>query len=110
MAPPLPLSATNAICCSVKHRSQGGALHCRRCNALLYRQRTTTLVVALVKLAHIVSVVVGVALWSYGALMLVLASASAASDVRMLWSSIGALQDVGGLESGVDLQQLLHVA
>jgi paraquat-inducible protein A len=54
------------------------------------------LLVALVKLAHIASVVTGVGLWSFGALMLVLAAAAAAFDSRALWTRIGALQHAGG--------------
>ena len=50
------------------------------------------LLVALVKLAHIASVVAGVGLWSFGALMLVLAAAAAAFDSRALWARIGALR------------------
>jgi paraquat-inducible protein A len=47
------------------------------------------LLVALVKLSHIASVVAGVALWSFGALMLVLAGASAAFDARQFWARAG---------------------
>jgi paraquat-inducible protein A len=54
------------------------------------------LLVALVKLAHIASVVVGVALYSFGAFMLVLAAAGAAFDSRELWSRIAAVQPSGG--------------
>ncbi len=50
------------------------------------------LLVALVKLAHIASVVAGVGLWSFGALMLVLAGASAAFDVRQFWARVGRSQ------------------
>ncbi|MCX5542706.1 paraquat-inducible protein A [Paraburkholderia sp. CNPSo 3076] len=46
------------------------------------------LLVALVKLSHIATVVTGVALWSFGALMLVLAGASAAFDARQFWSRV----------------------
>ena len=46
------------------------------------------LLVALVKLAHIATVVAGVALWSFSALMLVLAGASAAFDARQFWSRV----------------------
>ncbi|CAB3776758.1 paraquat-inducible protein A [Pararobbsia alpina] len=48
------------------------------------------MLVALVKLAHIASVVPGVALWSFGALMLLLAAASAAFDPRALWQRVEA--------------------
>lgn len=43
------------------------------------------MLVALVKLAHIANVVPGVALWSFGALMLLLAAASSTFDPRALW-------------------------
>jgi paraquat-inducible protein A len=43
------------------------------------------LLVALVKLSHIAAVVPGVALWSFGALMLVLAAANSAFDPHALW-------------------------
>jgi paraquat-inducible protein A len=46
------------------------------------------LLVALVKLAHIATVVAGVALWSFGALMLVLAGASAAFDAKQFWARV----------------------
>ncbi|MEM5329573.1 paraquat-inducible protein A [Paraburkholderia sp. JHI2823] len=46
------------------------------------------LLVALVKLSHIATVVAGVALWSFGALMLVLAGASAAFDTRQFWARV----------------------
>jgi paraquat-inducible protein A len=44
------------------------------------------LLVALVKLAHIASVVPGIALWSFGGLMLLLAAAGGAFDARALWA------------------------
>lgn len=47
------------------------------------------MLVALVKLAHIASVVPGVALWSFGALMLLLAAANTAFDARALWQRMG---------------------
>jgi paraquat-inducible protein A len=53
------------------------------------------LLVALVKLSVIASVVVGIALWSFGALMLVLAAASAAFDTRILWSRVAAVAHEG---------------
>jgi len=58
------------------------------------------LLVALVKLAHIASVVVGIAMWSFGALMFVLAAAGAAFDARALWSRIDALRPAGGPRAG----------
>jgi paraquat-inducible protein A len=45
--------------------------------------------VALVKLAHIAEVVPGVALWSLGGSMLLLAAAGAAFDPHFLWSKVG---------------------
>jgi paraquat-inducible protein A len=45
--------------------------------------------VALVKLAHIAQVVPGVALWSLGGSMLLLAAAGAAFDPHFLWSKVG---------------------
>jgi len=50
------------------------------------------MLVALVKLAHIASVVPGTALWSFGALMLLLAAASAAFDPHEVWSRTRAAQ------------------
>lgn len=50
------------------------------------------LLVALVKLSHIASVVVGIGLWSFGALTLMLAAVGAVFDSRALWARIGALQ------------------
>ncbi|MDN0082613.1 paraquat-inducible protein A [Crenobacter sp. SG2305] len=58
------------------------------------------LLVALVKLAHIASIVPGEALWSFGLLMLVLAAASAAFDERVLWSRISAVQSPGAEGNG----------
>ena len=42
--------------------------------------------VALVKLAHIAELVIGVALWSLGALVILLAAAAATFDPREVWS------------------------
>jgi paraquat-inducible protein A len=53
------------------------------------------LLVALVKLAHIASVVTGVALWSFGALMLLLAAAGGALDLRDLWMRMKGAPDAG---------------
>ncbi|WP_028212821.1 paraquat-inducible protein A [Paraburkholderia mimosarum] len=50
------------------------------------------LLVALVKLSAIAGVVVGPALWSFGALMFVLAAAGSAFDTRNLWSRVAAIQ------------------
>jgi paraquat-inducible protein A len=62
------------------------------------------LLVALVKLAAIASVVVGTALWSFGALMLILAAAGAAFDTRQLWSRIAVAQAGGSGEPGVSTE------
>jgi paraquat-inducible protein A len=48
------------------------------------------LLVALVKLAHIASVVPGIALWSFGALMLLLSAVAAVFDPREMWAKAGA--------------------
>jgi paraquat-inducible protein A len=48
--------------------------------------------VSLVKLAHLAGVVAGVALWSFAALMLVMAGITAVFDVRGLWARASALR------------------
>lgn len=48
--------------------------------------------VALVKLSHIAGVVPGIALWSFGALILLLAAATSAFDPREFWAKLGALR------------------
>lgn len=48
--------------------------------------------VSLVKLAHLAGVVAGVALWSFAALMLVMAGITAVFDPRALWARAGALR------------------
>jgi paraquat-inducible protein A len=48
--------------------------------------------VALVKLSHIAAVVPGIALWSFGGLMLFLAAATSAFDPRMLWEKLDSLR------------------
>lgn len=50
------------------------------------------LLVALVKLSAIARVVVGPALWSFGALMFVLAAAGSAFDTRNLWSRVATIE------------------
>jgi paraquat-inducible protein A len=57
------------------------------------------MLVALVKLAHIANVVPGVALWSFGALMMLLAAASSAFDPRALWQRTKR-HDGGAAETG----------
>jgi len=52
------------------------------------------LLVALVKLAHIASVVPEVALWSFGVLMLLIAAAATAFDPRDLWRRLDGPPDV----------------
>jgi paraquat-inducible protein A len=48
--------------------------------------------VSLVKLAHLAGVVAGVALWSFAALMLVMAAIASIFDARALWARAGALR------------------
>jgi paraquat-inducible protein A len=48
--------------------------------------------VSLVKLAHLAGVVAGIALWSFAALMLVMAGITAVFDVRGLWARASALR------------------
>jgi len=48
--------------------------------------------VSLVKLAHLAGVVPGVALWSFGALMLLLAAVAAVFDPRELWAKMSVVQ------------------
>jgi paraquat-inducible protein A len=48
------------------------------------------MLVALVKLAHIASVVPGVALWSFGVLMLLIVAANSTFDPRALWRLVEA--------------------
>ena len=48
--------------------------------------------VTLVKLAHLAGVVAGVALWSFAALMLVMAGITAVFDARGLWARASALR------------------
>jgi len=47
--------------------------------------------VSLVKLAHLAGVVPGIALWSFAALMLLMAALTAVFDPRALWKAAGAL-------------------
>jgi len=54
------------------------------------------LLVALVKLSHIAAVVPGVALWSFGALMLVLAAANSAFDPHALWERFSTVHAASG--------------
>ena len=52
------------------------------------------LLVALVKLSAIAGVVVGPALWSFAALMFVLAAAGSAFDIRSLWARVAAVEHI----------------
>ena len=54
------------------------------------------LLVALVKLARIAAVVPGVALWSFGALMLVLVAAHSAFDPHSLWARFSPVRAASG--------------
>jgi paraquat-inducible protein A len=47
------------------------------------------LLVAVVKLAAIATVIPGISLWAFGALMLLLAAADSALDTRELWATLG---------------------
>jgi paraquat-inducible protein A len=58
------------------------------------------MLVALVKLAHIANVVPGTALWSFGALMLLLAAAAAAFDPREMWERVGGAGSASAGASG----------
>jgi len=51
--------------------------------------------VALVKLTHFASVIPGLALWSYGALTLMLAAAAASFDIRDVWERVPPRQGEG---------------
>ena len=46
--------------------------------------------VSLAKLAHLAPVVPGIALWSFGALMFLVAAAAASFDSRTLWARVEA--------------------
>jgi paraquat-inducible protein A len=46
--------------------------------------------VALAKLSHIAAVLPGIALWSFGALMFVLAAAAASFEPRDFWAQVNA--------------------
>jgi len=45
------------------------------------------IIVALVKLAHIATVIPGIAMWSFGGLMLLFAAMAASFDPRVLWAA-----------------------
>ncbi|MGH7186685.1 MAG: paraquat-inducible protein A, partial [Pseudomonadota bacterium] len=51
--------------------------------------------VSLAKLMHIAHVVPGVAIWSFGALMFLLAAAAASFDPHDLWARVDALERTG---------------
>ncbi|KAE8754827.1 MULTISPECIES: paraquat-inducible protein A [Paraburkholderia] len=67
------------------------------------------MLVALVKLAHIASVVPGVALWSFGALMLLLAAAGSAFDPHALWRRMGSFDDAAS-KTEADAAASAHTA
>jgi len=61
------------------------------------------MLVALVKLAHIASVVPGIALWAFGAVMLLLAAAASTFDPHDIWARIDrarSVQSTGSAEEG----------
>ena len=62
--------------------------------------------VALVKLAHIAGVVPGIALWAFGALMLLLAAISAAFDPREFWERMAPATSGGAPRAGADTSRL----
>jgi paraquat-inducible protein A len=45
-----------------------------------------------VKLAHLATVVPGIALWSFGALMILFAAIAAVFDPRELWARMSAIR------------------
>ena len=47
------------------------------------------ILVSLVKLAHMAAVIPGIALWSFGGVMLLLAAAGTSFDPRELWAKLG---------------------
>jgi paraquat-inducible protein A len=58
------------------------------------------ILVALVKLAHIASVVPGVALWAFGGAMVVLAAMVAAFDPREIWARVSAARRPADAQGG----------
>jgi paraquat-inducible protein A len=58
--------------------------------------------VSLVKLAHLASLTLGVALWAYGALMLLLAALSSMVDIRKIWAGLP-LRHVPPVAEAVDV-------
>jgi paraquat-inducible protein A len=61
--------------------------------------------VSLVKLAHVASVTPGIALWSFGALMLLLAGGAASFDARDLWHRVETIQQ-GSRAASADSMQV----
>ncbi|SAL47153.1 PqiA family integral membrane protein [Caballeronia udeis] len=59
------------------------------------------LLVALVKLQHIASVVPGVAIWAFGAVMVLLAAAAVTFNPRDSWARIGGVRNDGDVSYGV---------
>ena len=60
------------------------------------------LLVALVKLQHIASVVPGVSIWAFGAVMALLAAAAVTFNPRDSWARIGGPRDHGGSPHAVE--------
>jgi paraquat-inducible protein A len=60
------------------------------------------LLVALVKLQHIASVVPGVAIWAFGAVMVLLATAAVTSNRRAIWARIGSVQNDGDVSHALN--------
>ena len=60
------------------------------------------LLVALVKLQHIATVVPGVAIWAFGAVMVLLAAAAVTFDPRDIWARIGNARNNGDVSHAVN--------
>jgi len=60
------------------------------------------LLVALVKLQHIASVVPGIAIWAFGAVMVLLAAAAVTFSPRAIWARIGSVQNNCDVSPGVN--------
>ena len=72
----------------VKAYKAGRSYRGRDISVLEVTNPTTSELVSLAKLAHLASVVPGVALWSFGALMFLVAAAAASFDSHALWARV----------------------
>lgn len=76
------------------------------------------LLVALVKLQHIATVVPGVAIWAFGAVMVLLAAAAVTFNPRAIWARLGNVQHDGDVSQAANAnstaataaRQLLHLS